>query len=158
MQKELGGQLSLEFLLLLAIVFTFLSTTTMPLYQDSKTMARELTQRRNARDAAQKISSGLETVYIDGLSSEETVNYWLPDRVENVKAVPIDNRVAIVVYFQQEDETENAISRTMFPAKWENQLGIENIDIVTGFRREYETTFILESFDPEFRVEHKEVK
>jgi len=157
MLKKSRGQLSLEFLLLLAVIFTFLSTTTMPIYEDSKALAREFTQRRDARDATEKIARGLETAYMNGSSAKETVNYWLPDRVENVKATPIENRVAIAVFFERNNETENAISRTMFPAKWENKLGIENIDIVPEFRREYETTFILENYDPSFRVEHKEV-
>ncbi len=158
MLKEFRGQLSLEFLLLLAVIFTFLSTTIMPIYQSSETMAREFNQRRDARDAAEKITLGLETVYMDGLNSDETVSYWLPDRVENVKSVPIDNKIAIVVFFQQGGETEKAVSRTMFPAEWEGKLGIDEIDIVEGFRREYETTFILENYDPEFRIEHKEVE
>lgn len=60
------GQFSIEFIVVLGVLLTLLASISLPLYENSSAEAQKLTKLSQARQAANKLVSALNTVYAGG--------------------------------------------------------------------------------------------
>lgn len=81
----LRGQLSIEFIIVLAGLLLVVATVTMPLYNQARTDAEKTAKLADAREAANTIANALNTLYASGPGSKLIIEYWLPEGVENLR-------------------------------------------------------------------------
>jgi hypothetical protein len=141
--KNLRGQFSGEFLIVVGCLIMILGSVSIPLYNRSCNDAQRLTDISEAREAATILANALNTIYADGVGSRQTVEYWLPKGVvafracgyENVDVdgidtndtdVPANGRADVQVLFDFDgdgmwDNTRESvvIVDTILPSKWD---------------------------------------
>lgn len=119
-----SGQFSVEFVIVLGVLLVLIASVTMPMYRSAEEDAQQVTRLAEAREAANKIASALNTVYSGGVGSKQTVEYRLPGRVlkilvrENIDGtdgVPLDNRADVQIWFNWEGDNVVVIN-TLLPS------------------------------------------
>lgn len=82
MQK---GQFSIEFIIVLGVLLVIISTVSLPLYSNSRDSVEEIKGMSLARNAANKLAYSINMVYVEGPGAKKTVEYTLPEGIENIK-------------------------------------------------------------------------
>ncbi len=79
------GQFSIEFIVVFGALVMIVAATTIPLYQNSRESVGKIKNMTLAKEAANKISQSINSVYIEGPGAQRTINYTLPSGIENIK-------------------------------------------------------------------------
>lgn len=136
------GQLSIEFLAVLAGLLILIATITLPMYIEANENANKLTKISEAKTAANKLATGLNNVYVMGPGSRVIVEYSLPAGVLTVylggyekldidgiltadETVPINGRadIQILMDFNGDGLWDNMrefaiVVDTLLPSRW----------------------------------------
>ncbi|MBC7219733.1 MAG: hypothetical protein H5T49_06365 [Hadesarchaea archaeon] len=136
------GQLSIEFLAVMAGLLIVVATVTLPMYAQANSDVNKLSKISEAKSAANVLATGLNNVYATGPGSSMTVEYSLPAGVlavflggyENLdvdgivttnETVPINGRadIQILMDFNNDGLWDNTrestiIVDTMLPSRW----------------------------------------
>lgn len=121
-----SGQFSIEFIVVWGVLLLVVATVTLPLYESSSDDAQEMTDLSQARKAANKIASALNTVYSGGVGSKQTVKYSLPGGVRQIRVdenvdgtddVPRDNRMDVQIVMNWEGNNIVLIN-TLLPSQY----------------------------------------
>lgn len=127
------GQFSIEFIIVLGVLLTLIASISLPLYESSSTKARRLTKLTQAREAANKLAGALNTVYAGGIGARQTVEYSLPQSVEQIQvgvSVPPDNRAGVKIGMSWENIV---LVKTLLPTdNHKNWEGYPNIEVING--------------------------
>lgn len=139
---HLKGQLSIEFLAVMAGLLIVVATVTLPMYAQANSDVNKLSKISEAKSAANVLATGLNNVYATGPGSSMTVEYSLPAGVlavflggyENLdvdgivttnETVPINGRadIQILMDFNNDGLWDNTrestiIVDTMLPSRW----------------------------------------
>ncbi len=135
------GQFSVEFIAVLGVLLALLASISLPLYSRSREDAERVSRLGEARGAVNEIASALNTVYSGGIGSKQTVEYWLPEKVleirvaENVDGTDgtsSNGRMDVQILFDWEDDNIVAVD-TLLPSKnYENWRGYPVIEVING--------------------------
>jgi len=86
-----GGQVGLEFLLILSSLAILLAAFTLPFYLETKEGARVASSLAEAREAAGRIAAAVNAVYAAGPGASQEVLVWLPRGVVGISVGGYDN-------------------------------------------------------------------
>lgn len=104
------GQFSIEFALILGVLLIALASVTFPLFQSSQEDINRMRRLSQGREAATKLANALNMVYSGGVGSKQTVEYSLPDNVNEIvideNTSGTDNRIDVQIRFEREGEEE----------------------------------------------------
>lgn len=136
-----SGQFSIEFVVVLGVLLALLASVSLPLYSRAREDAEKVSSLVEAQEAANEVVSALNTVYSGGVGSKQTVEYWLPEKVleiriaENVDGtdgVPSNGRVDVQIWFNWEGDNIVVVD-TLLPSEvYENWRGYPVIEVVNG--------------------------
>ncbi len=132
------GQLSIEFIIVLAGLLIILGSITLPMYERARGDAQKSVNLADAKEAATALANALNTVYAGGVGARQTVEYWLPKGVAAVYAreniddngTPLspsrNGRMEVQVWFDLDgdglpDFTNReavVVVETLLPSKW----------------------------------------
>lgn len=79
------GQFSIEFIVVFGALVMIVATTTIPLYQNSRGSVGKIKNMTLAKETADKFVHSINSAYIEGPGAKKTINYTLPEGVENIK-------------------------------------------------------------------------
>jgi hypothetical protein len=136
-----SGQFSVEFIVVLGVLLALLASVSLPLYSRAHEDAERVSRLGEAREAANEIASALNKVYSEGIGSEQTVEYWLPEKVleirvaENVDgtdAASSNGRVDVQILFDWEDDNIVAVDTLLPSENYENWWGCPVIEVING--------------------------
>lgn len=136
-----SGQFSVEFIAVLGVLLVLLASISLPLYSRAHEDAERVSRLGEARGAANEIASALNTVYSGGIGSKQTVEYWLPEKVleirvaENVDgtdAASSNGRVDVQILFDWEDDNIVAVDTLLPSEDYENWRGYPAIEVING--------------------------
>lgn len=135
------GQFSVEFVVVLGALLVLLASVSLPLYSKSQGDAERVSRLGEARKAATSIASAINTVYSGGIGSRQTVEYWLPEKIleirvgENVDGVdgtPPNGRVDVQIWFDWEGDNIVVVD-TLLPSEYhENWRGYPTIEVANA--------------------------
>lgn len=136
-----SGQFSVEFIVVLGVLLALLASISLPLYSRTHGDSEKVSRLGEARGAANEIASALNTVYSGGIGSKQTVKYWLPEKVleirvaENVDgtdAVSPNGRVDVQILFDWEDDNLVVVNTLLPSEDYENWRGYPIIEVING--------------------------
>ncbi len=135
------GQFSVEFIVVLGALLVLLASVSLPMYSRSHGDAEKVSRLGEAREAANAIASALNTAYSGGIGSRQTVEYWLPEKIleirvgENVDGVdgtPPNGRVDVQIWFDWEGDNIVAVETLLPSVHHENWRGYPAVEVVNG--------------------------
>ncbi|MEA1904891.1 MAG: hypothetical protein U9M97_03315 [Candidatus Hadarchaeota archaeon] len=136
-----SGQFSVEFIVVLGVLLALLASVSLPLYSRAREDAERVSGLGEARGAANEIASALNTVYSGGIGSKQTVEYWLPEKVleirvaENVDGtdgISSNSRMDVQILFDWEDDNLVVVDTLLPSEDYENWQGYPVIEVING--------------------------
>ena len=135
------GQFTIEFVVVLALFLTVLATVSIPLYNNSRDTAEQTKVTMRAREAANRLVSGINSAYSGGTGTSRQASYWLPAEVTKIETVPLENETFVKLTLDLE-KNETVRVDTMLPAAWSDRVEIDQIE-TTDDRSYHETVISL---------------
>ncbi len=133
------GQFTIEFVVVLALFLTALATVSIPLYNRARGTAGQTTATMEAREAANALAHGINSVYSGGVGTSQPAKYWLPEEVTGIEEKSVDNELVVSLRLDL-DKVEEVQVDTLLPGHWTDRIDLNKIEIREN-RSYHETLF-----------------
>ena len=134
-----SGQFTIEFVVVLALFLTVLATVSIPLYNNSRDTAEQSKIMMDAREAANRLASQIDSAYSGGIGTSRQARYWLPGKVTKIESGSIDDELTVELTLDIK-ETKTVRVDTQLPADWNDRVNLNQIE--TNENRQLHETVI----------------